>query len=343
MKTEKYRFGEYITEIYYTADPDVRELADSRSLLFIFDEMTAKLYGPAGRLYAVVPRGETSKSLRSVEAIIDTAIDGGLGRDSVFIGVGGGIVCDVSAFAASVYMRGCRLILYPTTLLAMVDASIGGKTGCNFRGYKNMIGTFYPAEKIVIDPSVLQTLPRNELRAGMAENIKHACLGGEDLFHLLEEGRESILGKDLDTVSEMIRRSIEVKAGIVEKDLTETGIRAHLNFGHTFAHALESIENMEGSGHGEAVAWGVAMAVNTGLKLGITDKGYAGRVISLLTSYGYRLDRNVDVELFLQAIKQDKKKRSGKVRFVLQRNLGETFVSEVDEEILRQVIADQRR
>jgi 3-dehydroquinate synthase len=352
---ELYSFGPYTTELRYEQRLAPRLFfpprgGRQRRQLFVFDETTIRLFGPAifgpaglpeGAVTAVLPRGEEAKCWESVSTILRAAVENGFGRDALFAGVGGGIICDLTAFAASVFMRGCGLLLFPTTLLAMVDASLGGKTGINFSGYKNMAGTFYPAEQVLVVPEVLSELPRNELLSGIAETIKHACLGEETLFSILEKQREAVLKKDAEVLSEIIQRSIAVKAGIVEQDLTEAGIRAHLNLGHTFGHALESLLDLRGSGHGEAVAWGLSMAVRAGLRLGITDAVYGERVMSLLEKYGYRLRRPVDPDRFLQALKQDKKKREGRVRFVLQKDLGETVLREVDETIIRRIIADQ--
>ena len=177
---------------------------------------------------------------------------------------------------------------------------------------------------------------------GLAENIKHACLGDESLFRILEERKNEILEKEPAVLSEMIGKSVAVKAAVVEQDLTETGIRAHLNLGHTFAHALESVRNLTGSSHGEAVAWGLAMAVKTGVELGITDEEYGTRIVRLLRDYGFCLEWKLDPDTFINALQQDKKKRDGKVRFILQKNLGETFTREVEEPIIRRVLANQQ-
>ena len=354
--SKRYTFGPYTTEILYEQRMTIgcfrppRGGKEGRRQLFVFDETTTRLFGPAifgpaglpeGAVTVTLPGGEEAKCFESVSTILRAAVENGFGRDALFAGVGGGIICDITAFAASVFTRGCGLMLVPTTLLAMVDASVGGKTGINFLGYKNMAGTFYPAERVLVVPEVLSTLPRNELLSGLSEIIKHACLGDETLFTMLEKQRDAVLKKDGAVLLEIIKRSVAVKAGVVEQDLTEAGIRAHLNLGHTFGHALESVSDLRGSGHGEAVAWGLSMAVQAGLRLGITDAAYGERVLKLLEAYDYRLRRRVEPELFLRALKQDKKKREGRVRFVLQKRLGETVLREVDEKIIRQIIADQ--
>ncbi len=346
MTNRVFRFGPYTSEIlFYRGIPfeeiDIQQLTENKEVLFVLDIVTDGLFGKTLMPKVVLPCGEGGKIWAAVEGIITEALENRLGRDTLFIGIGGGIVCDIVSFAASVYMRGCLLHLIPTTLLAMVDASLGGKTGFNFGGYKNIVGTFYPAEKIHIVPDTLKSLPEKEIEAGMAENIKHACLGDVELFTLLEERKEAILSKDVRLLSEVVEKSLQVKARIVERDLTESGIRAHLNLGHTFGHALESVEKLEGSAHGDAVAWGLGMAMKTGMHLGITDDDYGRGVLRLLQHYGFSLNRRIDADCILDAMKQDKKKRKGTVRFVLQKRLGETCIREVDERIIRKIITDQ--
>lgn len=340
-----YDFDSYASEVIFFDHFDSMDMDEKTMPLLVCDENTDRLFG-GGKMFrklpkVVLPTGEESKCWESVSSILQAALKNGLGRDSLIIALGGGIICDLSAFAASVYMRGCRTALVPTTLLAMVDASLGGKTGFNFGGFKNMIGTFYPAEKIFIVTESLHTLPTEEILAGTAENIKHACLGDERLFTLLENGKEAVLHTDADIIREIIERSLSIKADIVKRDLRESGVRAHLNLGHTFAHALESIRDLRGSGHGQAVAWGLSMAMKAGVEAGITDPVYAERVRNLLRLYGYRLEYDIDPHAFLAAVRQDKKKREGKVRFVLQEDLGRTLIAELDDETLVRVITDR--
>jgi 3-dehydroquinate synthase len=283
--------------------------------------------------------GEQGKSWESVSAIYRSAIGAGLGRDGCIVGVGGGVVCDVAAFAASTYMRGVLLKLMPTTLLAMVDAALGGKTGINFGGFKNMVGTFYPAEEVAIVPSVLASLPEREYRSGLAEVIKSAMLGDEKLFRFLQQAPAAVIGREQDAVINVVERSIAVKGAVVEADLTEQGNRAILNLGHTFAHALESVSEFSGYTHGEAVGWGIAQALRAGLDHGMTDRDYAQESIELLRTYGFETElKGVPVERLLEAMLQDKKKRDGRVRFVLQRTLGQTELVELDLDRIRRLL-----
>lgn len=256
-----------------------------------------------------------------------------------FIAIGGGVVCDVTAFTASIYMRGVDVILLPTTLLSMVDASVGGKTGIDFEGYKNILGTFYPAREVRIIPEMIQSLPEREYRSGLAEVIKHALLSDEDLFSLLLENADLIKKREPELLEEIIFRSLKIKSWFIQKDPLDKDIRGYLNLGHTFGHALESLGKLSQWTHGEAVAWGLNKAMEAGVLMGLTDSDYAKKVRRLLEQYDYTLAlKSRDTEDLLQNMQRDKKKLSGKLRFILQERHGRTLYSEVPEEILRKVI-----
>ena len=324
--------------------------------LCVFDENTSRLFGGSVLRRIEIAGGEVNKNWSSVDRIVDGALEESLARDGTLAAVGGGIVCDVTAFAASIYMRGCDLILVPTTLLALVDASLGGKTGVNLRGYKNMLGTFYPAREIHVSTAVLESLPNREYLGGMAEVIKTALLGDSELFETLDRERDSILARDSSLMSEVISRCLRVKGRVVEEDPEERGNRAFLNLGHTFAHALEAMQAFSGRTHGEAVAWGIARAMDLGIRAEVTDRGYASAVNDLLRLYGFRtsLDegereaitreaqkRGIAVdgddyrEALLNGMGKDKKRRSGTLRFVLQRDLCRTESMVMDKELVR--------
>jgi 3-dehydroquinate synthase len=268
------------------------------------------------------------------------ALRAGLERDSLFVGVGGGVVCDLTAFAASLYMRGCRLILYPTSLLAMVDAALGGKTAINLQSAKNAIGTFYPAEELRLCIRLLATLPRRELRAGLAEALKTALLGDGELLELLERQKTEVLKGDPALLEQVVFRCLAVKGRIVENDFREGGSRAILNLGHTFGHALESATGFRRVSHGEAVAWGLARALDLGVRLGVSARGLASRVVNLLRGYGYALEtpQGITAGKLLQAMQADKKKRSGHLRLVLLRRVGEAEVREVEAQAIRDTL-----
>lgn len=284
--------------------------------------------------------GEDQKNLENLQRLLSAALDAGLSRDALFLVVGGGVLCDLVSFAASIYLRGVTLQLFPSTLLGMVDAAVGGKTGCNFRGYKNMVGTFYPAEEVRIFPALLNTLPESEYRSGLAEVIKAALLGDEELLHLLESRREAVLRREPGLLEEIIARAVAVKVSVVQDDFREGGRRAILNLGHTYGHALESVTGFGVYTHGEAVAWGIGRALELGRLLGITEDGYRRRVQGLLDAYGYRLEPvSAAAAELIEAMGQDKKRKKGELRFVVQRGLCSTEVVPVDRGVVEESLA----
>jgi 3-dehydroquinate synthase len=294
----------------------------------VFDAATWRLFGEAfvADRSVVLPVGERAKRWRSVEAILARAATRGLGRDGMMLGVGGGVVGDVTGLAASLYMRGCGLALAPTTLLAMVDASLGGKTGIDFRGGKNLVGTFHPASRVLVCTPALATLPDREYRSGLAEAIKTAVVGDPALLDLLEMRREGVLARDALLLAEVVERCLRVKGGICEADPREDGRRMLLNLGHTFGHALESWAGFRGWTHGEAVAWGMGRAAALGLALGATEPAFARRLAGLLAAYGFRLEAPVGLAELGPALQLDKKRRSGALRFVVPRRAGDVAV-----------------
>ena len=317
---------------------------DPENSLLVTDETmyrteAARELEACGIRTVVLGPGEKHKTFVSVERIIEEGMHAGLDRGAVMIGLGGGVICDMTAFAASVYMRGCRLVLMPTTLLSMVDASIGGKTGVDFLDRKNIIGSFYPAERVLIYTDFLKTLPEHEFKSGLAELIKHGFLAGDNMLDYIDANKAGILDREPEISEEAVYKSLAVKAGYIEKDFRETGCRAHLNLGHTFGHALETAAGLGRFTHGEAVAWGIHRAMKAGLKLGITDNDYAARVEKILREYGYDIDFcDFDHELYMQALASDKKKRDGKLRYILQVTSGETVIESLDDSLVKEVI-----
>ncbi|MBI9097238.1 MAG: 3-dehydroquinate synthase [Spirochaetaceae bacterium] len=333
-----FQFGNFVTRTMFCTPEEILEDA-----LLVFDENTAALFPERSlRNSIVLPSGEKAKNWQSIDKIIKGAIDASLGRDGCFCGIGGGVICDMTAFAASVYMRGCSVILVPTTLLAMADASLGGKTGIDYEGYKNMVGTFYPAQEVRYCPDLLKSLPDREFLSGIGEVIKTAMLGDRELFRYLKENRDLIMERDSDTLKEIIKRCIMVKGNVVEEDLNEKGLRAILNLGHTFAHALESVSGFSDWSHGEAVAWGLLMAIETGVELEITDNYYALEVRKMLEYYNFQLYADVDTDKLIQAMNQDKKKKDGIINFILQKNIEDTIIRPVDSDIIHSVLKRNR-
>ncbi|MDR1507283.1 MAG: 3-dehydroquinate synthase [Treponema sp.] len=343
MPTEyNFTFGSFHSRVIIREKlPDSGEIALLPSCLAICDEHTEpilrRILGAAANstvFTLVLPSGEQNKGWNSVEAILKAARRLGLGRDGLFLAAGGGVLCDLAGFAASVYMRGARLALVPTTLLAMADAALGGKTGFDFEGIKNLAGTFYPAEEIFVSLEALETLPEREWKSGMAEIIKAAILErpadgqapgfsrepGESLRALAEAGgKVPAAGPWL---SDMLAMAVTVKGAVVQADPRETGSeRALLNLGHTFGHALEAAAGLGVVSHGEAVAWGIARACRMGRALGITPRKRAAAIMDVLSAWGYHTavpyPAPVDPGIFKNAILSDKKKKNGGIRFVV--------------------------
>jgi 3-dehydroquinate synthase len=266
-----------------------------------------------------------------------------MARDSVFTAVGGGMVCDLTAFAASVFMRGAGLELVPTTLLSMVDASFGGKTAINFGGAKNLLGTFYPAGRILISVAFLGGLPRREFLSGLSEVVKSAMLGDAGLYEILLAKGGSLLSpecrKDSALLLDMVRRSLAVKARFVAEDPAEKGVRAYLNLGHTFGHGLEGATGFERFTHGEAVAWGIMRALDAGTELGITGRNYAARTARLLTELTFpEKVAGVPAAGILRAMEKDKKKQRGRLRFILQRKPGDTVSENLEPDFVAKIV-----
>jgi 3-dehydroquinate synthase len=324
------------TEVTFASEP-----ACPGASVTVFDENTAAKFGDGAVNPVCLPAGESAKQWSSVDAVLARCTEHALGRDATIAGIGGGVICDLTAFAASLYMRGCRLVLVPTTLLAMVDAALGGKTGIDFLGYKNLVGTFYPAHRIIVAPGAVKSLPDREYLSGLAEVIKTALIGDADLLRLVERERDRILARDAPVVEEMIRRSLAVKGRIVQEDPREKGIRAVLNLGHTFGHALESASGFTGWTHGEAVAWGIGRALSAGLRFGMTDPAFARRVRGLLRQYGYRLHAEAEFDALAPAFGLDKKRTSGGARLVIPCDVGDVRLRDAAPEDLAAALADR--
>lgn len=301
-------------------------------------------------ILVILGPGEPYKTIESVLTIIKNALDNNAQRSSVFIGIGGGVITDMTAFAASIFKRGANCELVPTTLLSMVDAAIGGKTGCDFDSYKNMIGSFFPAQKIHICPSFIKTLPKSEYKSGLAEVVKTAMLYSPELLKKLEENPQILEDRTSPLIDEMIKICVNAKAKVVEQDLTEKNIRMQLNLGHTFGHALETCAGLGKITHGDGVAWGIARAADLSHKLGLCTSTYRDRIKNCIKSFGWetspihpimeeKFSNKEEIPLFLlNAMKKDKKNTSSKIKFVLQEDVGETVITETDEKTILEVL-----
>ena len=267
-----------------------------------------------------LPDGESHKTLATASSVIDRLVDGRAGRDTTVIALGGGVVGDIAGFAAASYMRGVQFVQVPTTLLAQVDSSVGGKTGVNHPGGKNLIGAFHQPKLVLIDTDTLRTLPDRELRAGLAEVVKYGAIVDAGFFEWLEAHTDALLARDSDTLETAIRRSCELKAEVVAEDERETGRRAILNFGHTFGHAIERCQGYGEWLHGEAVAAGMVMAA----RLSDVDVDVVDRLKALLTALGLPVaPPAIGSDAMLEAMGLDKKVVGRKIRFVLLDALGD--------------------
>ena len=291
-----------------------------------------------------VPDGEQHKNLDWVNAIYTALLTNGFDRTSALVAFGGGVIGDITGFAAATFMRGVPFVQVPTTLLAMVDSSVGGKTGVNHPMGKNMIGAFYQPRKVLMDLSVLKTLPREELLSGIAEVIKYGVIWDAQLFEYLDGNRQKILSLDSEALGHIIRRSCEIKAEVVSKDERESGLRAILNFGHTLGHAVETAENYT-MRHGYAVAIGMVTASRLAHRTGLCDASVPERVEGLIRSYGLptslaALARKPTVTEIMDTLQLDKKAEGGKVKFVLPKKIGGVVITkEWDEKQLQELIA----
>ncbi len=291
---------------------------------------------PFARLF--MPDGEEHKRFSTVEALADEMLATGADRSSLVIGFGGGVINDVAGFLAAVYMRGVDVIQIPTTLLAQVDAAIGGKTGVNLEGGKNLLGAFHQPRLVLIDPAALDTLPEREYRAGLYEVIKYAIIASPALFDLLAERQYDVVLRAPAVVDEMIRESVRIKAEVVSADEWEGDLRRILNFGHTIGHALEAATGYRQFLHGEAVAFGMRAAAWLAEKAGALAAADCTRIQTLITDYGPipSLD-GIQVESLLARLGSDKKTIGGQVHFVLpDRIVSARVLSGLDPEWIRE-------
>jgi 3-dehydroquinate synthase len=271
----------------------------------------------------VIPDGERSKNLRQAEKLYDALLAAGADRGSVLIALGGGVVGDLTGFVAATLLRGVGFVQVPTTLLAMIDSSVGGKTGVNVKRGKNLVGAFHQPRLVWIDAATLATLPRRELLAGLAEGVKHAAIADAKLFAYLERELERLLALEPGIVLPFLARNCAIKAAVVRRDEREAGERMLLNFGHTLGHAVEVLSKFKGVLHGEAVAMGMAFAARRSEELGLAVPGSSVRLVALLARAGLPTEcPPFSRRAYLDAISADKKKRGERIRFVALRAIG---------------------
>lgn len=316
-----------------------------RKLCLVSDSTVGELYGNevsnllknAG--FSVVsfafPAGEASKDLTTVEQLYDFLIAHSFDRNDVLLALGGGVTGDLTGFAAATYLRGIRFVGIPTSLLSMVDSSIGGKTGVDFKAYKNMVGAFYQPSAVYINVNALKTLPPREFLAGMGEVVKHAFIRDAGYYTFLKEHREAILGKNAELLCSMIYQSLCIKKAVVERDPKEKGERALLNFGHTVGHALEKLSDFSLL-HGECVSAGMIAAAEVSVLRGTLSAEDSRKVRELLTAYGMQTKVPVpEKEEFLSVCHRDKKADGSRIKFVLLDAIGNALIDSgvSDEEI----------
>jgi 3-dehydroquinate synthase len=287
----------------------------------------------------VLPDGESYKTLETFAGVLDKLVDIRATRDAVLVTLGGGVVGDIGGYAAASYMRGIRFVQVPTSLLAQVDASVGGKTGVNHPRGKNMVGAFHQPVAVLIDTDTLDTLPEREFAAGLAEVIKIAAVRDAEFLDWLEKSHAAIMARNPSTITRMIERSVINKAEIVAEDEREAGIRALLNFGHTFAHALETLTDYERYLHGEAVAIGMMAATRLSESRGLCERGFSARLNELLQRFGLprEIPSDLEAERILEAMKLDKKVLAGSTRLILVQAAGHGII---DDESDAQQICD---
>ena len=326
--------------ILQTAGEEAARLFSGRRAVLVSDRTVASLYMAIGSdslkrsgfqvSNYIVPPGETSKSSKYLHILYDKFHEAGITRSDVVIALGGGVVGDLTGYAAATWLRGCCLLQIPTSLLAQVDSSIGGKTAINMPYGKNVIGTFYQPHRVLIDPDILSTLSERNYAEGMAEIIKTGCISDAALFDSLESGEYDLV--------EVIFRCIQIKRDIVEKDALDKGERMVLNFGHSLGHALEKLSGYEHMTHGEAVSIGMVYASLIGEEMGVTPKRTACRIADVLKSMKLPVSTDIGGERIFEAMLSDKKYLGDQIHFILLRKIGESDVFPLDPEAVRSLL-----
>ena len=319
----------------------------SKKILVVTDENIFKIHGKNLReIFSryedinfeieVIPPGETSKNVHEVGNLYTCAIESNLDRKSVIMALGGGVVGDLAGFVAATFLRGVNFIQVPTTLLAQVDSSVGGKTAINHKLGKNLIGAFYQPKAVFIDVATLKTLPLREIKAGLAEVVKYGVICDTKFFEYLEQNIEGILGGNVEDLKHIIKRSCEIKAEVVSRDEKESGLRKILNFGHTIAHAIEEETGYTRYSHGEAVAIGMIGAASISQALGYVDAEKVARLKNLIENFGmYTHAKGCNVEGVYNALFRDKKVIGGKLNWVLMKDFGKV---EIYEKIIKEAL-----
>lgn len=339
METMNYG-NEGKTTIYMDAPLELlTELLGTRSVVLIVDAgiyPLLKALLPKTLVYTVAS-GEHSKSMRQAAEIYRFLQNNGVDRDTVLVGIGGGVVTDLTGFVAATYLRGVSLILVPTTVLAQVDAAIGGKNAVNLHGFKNIIGTIYQPEAIVCDYNLLTTLPDEEIRGGVAEMIKHCMIADRDQFDYFSEHVDDILLLQREALQTIIPWSIRIKTEFIETDVFDRSVRRLLNFGHTWGHAVEAVTGLH---HGYAVSVGMCFATRLAVHKGLCDSSVLNALETLLERFGLPTTTNALPWVVFEAMKRDKKRSAGNIHFILPREIGKTEIVDLSLEELKSFIKE---
>jgi 3-dehydroquinate synthase len=329
MKTLTLAAGTGTTELLFGERLRALDRLASGTKRFAITDATVRgLYGDRLEGFQILEmgQGEANKTLATVERLYHDLLEAGADRDSFVVGVGGGIVCDVAGFVASTYLRGLRFGFAPTTLLAQVDASVGGKNGVNLERYKNLVGSFNQPRFVLLDYEVLRTLPARELRCGMAEVVKAAAIADPELFEFLEDSAERVMALEPQAIARAVEGAVRVKAGVVTRDEKESGERMLLNFGHTFGHAIEKTLGLP---HGEAVSLGMVLACDLAVAQGVLSRDAASRVERLLERIGLPTRTKLDPEAIAEAITKDKKRTGAQIKAILLERIGRAAIHPV--------------
>lgn len=320
---------------------NVKKYLPHDRVIIITDENVSRLFKDnfSGFPVITIGTGEKSKTIDTVSEITDEFIRLGVDRGSFILGIGGGVVCDITGFVASIFMRGLSFGYVSTTLLSQVDASVGGKTGVNYRGYKNMLGSFRQPEFVLCDTGMLKTLPEQDYRSGFAEVVKYGVIKDRELFNFLSNHLDEIENREIAFLTKVVSNSIKIKAGVVRKDPTEQGYRRILNFGHTFGHAIESVFGLT---HGESVSLGMIIASDISVKNGLLNKKEAGQIEKLLSDLNLIDQTKHDYARLASVIGKDKKKNKDMIHFVCITSIGETKIIPVAVEELKSFISNYK-
>jgi 3-dehydroquinate synthase len=306
----------------------VSELLQENDVAIVTDHNVQRIYGDKFPDFPVltIRAGEASKKIEIIEFLAERLIEAGIDRGGFLLAIGGGVVCDITGFLASIYMRGIRCAYVSTTLLSQVDASTGGKNGVNLGSTKNVLGCFKQPEFVICDQVMLQTLPEDEYSSGLAELIKTAIIGNEKLFEIIENNQSGILRRDPDLLSMLISMAVSFKASVVSEDEKESGLRRILNFGHTYGHAIEMYKSFK---HGYAVASGMELAAGFSCSKGLISKAEYDRIVDLLKTFKLLRRHDIPDNQITQLVLRDKKKAGNDIYFIFMEGIGKAVVEKI--------------